>query len=308
MAAAAPVLAEMDCPPFCESSKESNSREDTNQVLATKNKTCDPSSDFLNSHDICLKNTMDLCLTPLQSLTCTKGTAHSSFIDLQNFSVSHLPPCYQHKEMFNLVTALADLVIMVQLPQEENVYLQGTGKIDEVFINTNENHKCYCLKCSTSQNPSKEWGMIRIMTSANLLKGCKDATKYKCTLFFDEGEDKVVNLLGNGIVKMDVDSDYCTFFCISCDMDLVEKLDAHLDVFIENWSDAVVKYYPTVKCTDEKLIVIISHPHGCKKHISLGKWSKLEPHVEYDAAMCPGCSGSYLLLPVFDVDEDSDDM
>ncbi|XP_055865462.1 uncharacterized protein LOC106055276 [Biomphalaria glabrata] len=276
--------------------------EDVDKELATKNMTFDQ---YIDYHDIFLKKTMDLCLEPLESVECSKGTAHNSFIGLRDFTVENLPPCYQHREMFDVVMALADLVVMIQVPHEEkNVYLQGTGKVDDVFFNKKENQKCSCFKCTTSQNPSKEWGVIRIVTSASLFKSCKDATNYRCTLFFDEAEDQVVHVRGSNIVKMKSEEDLCKFVCITCDMDLVRKLDSYLNVFIKYWCAAVAKYYPTVKCSDEKLMLAICHPHGCKKYVTLGKWSKLKPHVEYDAAMCPGCSGSYLLLPIFDMKPD----
>ncbi|XP_013090671.2 uncharacterized protein LOC106074446 [Biomphalaria glabrata] len=259
-------------------------------------------------HDIFVQKDMDTLLTPLQNVECGKETDHNRFKVLDKFSIQDLPICYQHEEMYNLIKSLADLTVMIQLPwtEKNGFFCQGTGKISDVFICTAENRPCCCRKCKVSQTPSMQWGQVEIVTSANLLSSCKDVTNYKCTLFYDNehSNEDVKFLYGVEYVSRSTKRDICKFMCITCDMDLLKKLDAYVDAFVDNWSAALEKYFSTVKSAEERLLVMVSHPHGCKKHISLGKWSKLKPHVQYDAATCPGCSGSYLLIPNFDVDDD----
>ncbi len=262
-------------------------------------------------HDICLQTGMAVSPAALQTISCENGTDHSKYKDLSSFGFDDLPLNYQHEEMFNLVKSLADLTVMIQLPCSDNPerFWQGTGKVDDVFIYTGKN-PCPCLECKKQQNPdkkSKEWGHVRIVTSASLLSACKKVTSYKCTLFYDEDNtlDKRKVLFGEKIVCRTAKKDICKFICATCDIDLLRKLDGYVDTFVNNWHAALEKYYNTVKSAEDKLLVMVSHPHGCKKHVSIGKWSKLKPRVQHDAATCPGCSGSYLLIPNFDVDDNN---
>ncbi|KAI8796218.1 hypothetical protein BgiBS90_003985 [Biomphalaria glabrata] len=123
------------------------------------------------------------CLTPLQNVCCTKSTGHGSLKDLESFSIKDLPQSYQHVEMFNLIKAVADLTVMVQLPYEhkECSFLQGTSKVEDVFSNTHQTRPCTCPGCKNSKTPSMLWGMVRIVTSANFISGNKDVSKYKYT-------------------------------------------------------------------------------------------------------------------------------
>uniref|UniRef100_A0A2C9LTD3 Uncharacterized protein n=1 Tax=Biomphalaria glabrata TaxID=6526 RepID=A0A2C9LTD3_BIOGL len=228
--------------------------------------------EFLDAEsDICCLTDMNISATPLNAISCEKGNDHSKVKDLQSFSLDDLPRSYRSNDILDLIKSVADLTVMVHLPwtNKTGFFWQGTGKVDQVFI-FKENTQCKCQKCKLSDSPSKTWGKVMIATSTNLLKACTFVTEIKCTFFLDNGEtkDKVKHLFGDAYV-----SNYrgvCKFFCYSCDMDLLEKLNAYLEVFSEKWMDAFEHFYKTVKSEEERFLVMVSHPHASIKHIFLG--------------------------------------
>ncbi|KAK6959444.1 hypothetical protein BgiMline_036938 [Biomphalaria glabrata] len=81
-----------------------------------------------------------------------------------------------------------------------------------------------------------------------------------------------------------------------------------VDAFISSWEKAFDHYYEDEIFAQEKLAVIVSHPHGYHKHISIGQWEEnfLETGNEtvlkrftYDTPTCPGSAGAYVLIPDF---------
>ncbi|KAK6973515.1 Transcription elongation factor SPT6 [Biomphalaria glabrata] len=236
----------------------------------------------------------------IELLTVPSGISCQSAM-LSRHHLIQLP----NDDILALIKSVAELAVVVHVPvsKQAGLYWQGTGKVEEVFI-FKENTQCRCMKCKASGNPSKEWGKVMIATSTKLLTACKYVTEIKCTLFHDSEEGEATLDYLNGDAYTSNEWGVCKFFCYTCDMDLLNKLDAYLDVFEDKWIIAFAKYYKTIKSAEEKFLVMICHPHACKKHVSIGTWSKLRPFVTFDAATCPGCEGSFLVIPCFDVDED----
>ncbi|KAI8780859.1 uncharacterized protein LOC106059978 [Biomphalaria glabrata] len=254
---------------------------------------------------ISCQSAMDVVKTPLNTIACENASDHSKFKDMKTLSLNDLPKTYQNDDILALIKSVAELAVVVHVPvsKQAGLYWQGTGKVEEVFI-FKENTQCRCMKCKASGNPSKEWGKVMIATSTKLLTARKYVTEIKCTLFHDSEEGEATLAYLNGDAYTSNEWGVCKFFCYTCDMDLLNKLDAYLDVFEDKWIIAFAKYYKTIKSAEEKFLVMICHPHACKKHVSIGTWSKLRPFVTFDAATCPGCEGSFLVIPCFDVDED----
>ncbi|XP_055870323.1 uncharacterized protein LOC129923440 isoform X2 [Biomphalaria glabrata] len=180
----------------------------------------------------------------------------------------------------------------------------GSGKVDDVFIRTDGPCPCH-KKC-------QEWGEIRVLTSAQLMYDDDDAKHFVCTFFYDDDDkrmDQQKSARGDRIVLRDLKKDVCMFLCVTCDVELVRTLEGMLDKFEQSWENAFDKYANTVKWENEKLTVIVSHPNGLRKHISLGK--SLTPNVEssdkrlqYETPTCKGSTGAYVLIPDFDVHDD----
>ncbi|KAK0050051.1 hypothetical protein Bpfe_020602 [Biomphalaria pfeifferi] len=255
--------------------------------------------------------------------TARVNTHQQKFLPFIDFSLNYLPACYQHDEMRNLIKSLADLTVKIKVkdvheirekfwkdkthffdeePRSKSIIL-GSGKVEDVTLKDGP-CPCRCQKCISV--PKKKWGEIRILTSAQLLYDDKDAKQFVCTLFFDDETSHTITVIGEKIVVKNIERDICIFTCVTCDLDLIACLESMLDKFEECWENAFDKYIHSVKWEDEKLIVLVSHPLGYKKHISIGK--KLdckrdaEPKgINYDVPTLPGSRGAFLLVPDFDV-------
>ncbi|KAK0050054.1 hypothetical protein Bpfe_020605 [Biomphalaria pfeifferi] len=187
-------------------------------------------------------------------------------------------------------------------------HLLGSGKVDDVYIRTEADYgPCPCHK------KCQEWGEIRVLTSAKLMYDDDDAKNFVCTFFYDDDDDKRMDQLksarGDRIVLRDLKKDVCMFLCVTCDVELVRTLEEMLNKFEQSWENAFDKYANTVTWESERLTVIVSHPFGLRKHISLGK--SLTPNVEssekrkeYDNPTFNGSSGAFVLIPDFDVSDD----
>ncbi|KAK0066020.1 hypothetical protein Bpfe_004817 [Biomphalaria pfeifferi] len=81
----------------------------------------------------------------------------------------------------------------------------------------------------------------------------------------------------------------------------VYDIKTRLDVL---WRKVHNKYKQTRDI--HKLTFIVSHPHGCPKHISIGRWVE-KYHVtnfvckfSYTTSTCPGSSGAYVNIVGYD--------
>ncbi|KAK0048738.1 hypothetical protein Bpfe_021847, partial [Biomphalaria pfeifferi] len=272
---------------------------------------------------------------------------HQKLIPVKEFLLFHLPSRYQHVEMWNLIQSLVDITVKLEVSgmSEErkkfktnkqslemvlnqtqvkgvsknvddesnssntmsvfaaNDVAFGSGKVDDVFIRTDRDGPCPCPK----QCP--ECGEIRVFTSAQLMYDDDDAKHFLCTFFYDDDEqvDQLKYARGDRIVLRDLEKDLCMFICVTCDVELIRKLEGMLDKFEQSWEDAFDRYAGSLKWRNERLTVIVSHPYGLKKHIALGKTSEVgdsERGIHYDTPTCEGSVGAYVLIPDFDVKDE----
>ncbi|XP_055870675.1 uncharacterized protein LOC129923490 [Biomphalaria glabrata] len=259
--------------------------------------------------------------------TARSNTHQEKFLPFIDFSLNHLPACYQHDEMINLIKSLADLTVKIEVKDvheireqfwkdkihffEEDIkskrIILGSGKVEDVKLYSEKDAgpcPCRCKKCKSV--PKQKWGEIRILTSAQLLYDNKDAKRFVCTLFYDDETSHTITVIGENIVVKNIERDICILTCVTCDLDLIACLESMLDKFEECWENAFDKYIHSVKWEDEKLIVLVSHPLGYKKHISIGKKLDCQRDAEskginYDVPTLPGSRGAFLLVPDFDV-------
>ncbi|KAK0046770.1 hypothetical protein Bpfe_023794 [Biomphalaria pfeifferi] len=254
---------------------------------------------------------------------------HQKHVPVNDFSLEDLPVCYQHAEMFDLIRSLADLTVKIEVKgvgKRRKQYwsaaqrtcvvkdlgkgevMFGSGKVDDVFFRTEKDGQCPCDECLIC--PKKEWGEIRILTSAQLLYDDEDAKHFSCTLFYDDDQQIDVRYIrGHRVVVRNVERDLLMFMCSTCDLDLIRKLEGMLDRFEACWENAFDKYVHTVQWDSERLVVIVSHPYGGKKHVSLGKKSygievKPSKGINYDTPTYQGSAGTFVLIPDFDVKDD----
>ncbi|KAH9495343.1 hypothetical protein Btru_017478 [Bulinus truncatus] len=256
---------------------------------------------------------------------CKNKAIHSKFIPVKGFSKSYLPESYMDQDIAEFVKALADITVKISIsftsPNRPECYpdtdipypfndMWGSGKervasgwVDMIRKHTgNENLNCPCLKCRSSDSPSKVWGDITVVTATHCVFDRFEVEKSTCRLFYDaEDSSPVVTIGGNKISYSDEEGDRTAFICSTCDVELLEKLSRSLQICAELKAKVASKYEPIPtkgsRPKEKKLTMIVSHPHGCPKHFSFGEWVKKVEDSDsrrryfYDAHACHGSDG-----------------
>ncbi|KAK6979708.1 hypothetical protein BgiMline_020695 [Biomphalaria glabrata] len=261
---------------------------------------------------------------------CKKNPGHTNFISLDQFNITHLPEGFNDEDLYRFTRALADLTVRVSVQMISPLRPQflpgtsvpypfcnqggvtslrtGTGVIssvekyssglrsDRCWHWKNATH-CWCKDCQRSSSPSNVWWEIVVETAAHVVYNDTEASHTSLRLFYDTDKSLVVTLDTVTALFVNVERDTCALNCATCNKDLGDQLEKVKKTFFNLLSDVYIKYR---KSRDEnKLAIIVSHPHGCPKQVSIGHWLKkhLDNNKEYlkftyTASTCPGSSGA----------------
>ncbi|KAH9490897.1 hypothetical protein Btru_039724 [Bulinus truncatus] len=163
---------------------------------------------------------------------------------------------------------------------------------------------CPCKTCKSSDTPSKQFVWVKVITARHVVFNNKEAERATCRLFFDEeNKNKTsenVLLTVVEMVTLNPELDWCWLRCVTCDLGLASRLKDLCKRRFDLWMKVNEKFS---KLRDENnLTVIVSHPHGCSKQISIGdrvdievvktEWTK----YYYTTATCPGSSGATVIM------------
>ena len=194
----------------------------------------------------------------------------------------------------------------------------GTGWIRRVDSEINK--PCPCDKCN-GQKVRKYWS-FSVLTAKHVVYDTEEAKKTRLDLFYDDEtshqDGKVVSVPALRVDWSYAEYDQCVMECVTHD----ERIGEMVESLYRRWvslDKAIIFrstpfYFNTSSLSDrpremstrkrQSYTLIISHPHGQAKKITLGKWREVKDRVlDYQTATCPGSSGA----PVFDVYTESDD-
>ena len=176
------------------------------------------------------------------------------------------------------------------------------------------------IKCN-GQEVRKFW-RFEVWTAQHVVYDTEEAKKTRLDLFYDDEtphqDGKVVSVPALRVDWSDAEYDQCRMECVTHD----EKIGEMVESLYRRWvslSKAIrsrdTQFYfnksslsdrPREMSTRRRQFytLIISHPHGQAKKITLGKEREVKDGVlDYQTATCPGSSGA----PVFDVYTEVDD-
>ncbi|KAK0047528.1 acidic repeat-containing protein-like isoform X2 [Biomphalaria pfeifferi] len=254
---------------------------------------------------------------------CPKEKYHKDFISIADFETD---PWRFLENKFKAIDDLPDfLKYMSALTGQIIVERDGRRVVGSGFI-----HKirrgtptyCPCHVCLEKQETKKQvYGILTVTTVIhNFVKKLAEAIKTrvfsenwdskntKVRLFYDEeNEENKTFIYSYKLLEtdkeIDIQSDWCSVECVTHDMKLVQELEAKLDKYMELQGEI---YRKSKELSLNDLVIIIGHPHGGPKMISVGKNISIEVlkevrsyqkwcRYEYDNMTCHGSSGS----PVF---------
>lgn len=199
------------------------------------------------------------------------------------------------KDLCDFISIRWYLTGMIEIPCDEGAHC-GTCFVQK--IERFSSSPCPCPECRDSG--SKQWGKVTVSTALHVIK-ILESDAHDCTvrLFYDssDSEGKKLHFLKSH--SHDEEGDWCALTCVIHDLDLLDRLEEKLK---EHWElgHSLKENYGH---SDHNLVVIISHPHGGPKRLSIGegKVKDLAREVRdgqdwcyysYDAATCDGSSGS----------------
>uniref|UniRef100_A0A2C9KYZ0 Peptidase S1 domain-containing protein n=1 Tax=Biomphalaria glabrata TaxID=6526 RepID=A0A2C9KYZ0_BIOGL len=257
------------------------------------------------------------------SKRCARGCCSDDMVDVDKFTLEHLPIEYRQDDIFNLAQAIASLTVKLKvtfvsdsrpqfIPKTDSPYplydkrgsgdfiSMGSGRVCDVVQQKGRGgDTCKCSGCKISPNPSKNWWTIKIFTATAVVYDSKEANQTSCT-FFDHGGENDHNkfkISGCRCVWLDVEGDLCLLEIISCNKKLCELLFSTIKTFNVIWQ-SLNQTFKNLKATEERLIIIVSHPHGDHKRISVGHGVDIGTICNlgfskyiYNAPTCLGSSG-----------------
>ncbi|XP_059148099.1 uncharacterized protein LOC131935615 [Physella acuta] len=262
---------------------------------------------------------------------CKKNPGHKDFIPLKDFNINYLPSRYHDDNlMSDTIKTLAALTIQLKtkftsLKRPEfypgtlapypcyndrgsHVMRLGTGRVWRVDKYTESDKTCRCANCRISATPSKVWGEICVLTATHVVFDDSEARQTRCVLGFDDNKSPVVSLDGwEAEGGANIESDRCELKYFTCNFELVDELDKICQRFDGLCREVWDKYKSFVDV--DKLTVIVSHPHGFPKQVSVGQWTHKHERDDifedeitwtryvYNACTCPGSSGAFVYRP-----------
>ncbi|XP_059148129.1 uncharacterized protein LOC131935639 [Physella acuta] len=250
---------------------------------------------------------------------CQKNPGHKGFIPLKYFNRNCLPARYRDDGLMSgTIKTLAALTVQVKtkytsLDRPEfypgtqepypfysdsgsHVMRLATGRVRRVDKYTEGAVTCRCAKCQVSATPSKVWGKVSVVTATHVVFNDKEARQTRCVLGYNDNKSPVVSLDGWEVVSADIDGDLCELRYVTCDLNLVDELEMMCQLFDRFCTEVRKKYSRFVDV--DKLTVIVSHPHGCPKQVSVGQWTHKRERDDYrtryvyTTCTCPGSSGA----------------
>ncbi|XP_059168085.1 uncharacterized protein LOC131950059 isoform X2 [Physella acuta] len=246
---------------------------------------------------------------------CTKHSQHTDFISVPSFSLDHLPEPFKDADIVRAIVLLAGLTVKIQTfcasearPDSHNgipypryspsqiVSRLGTGKIHSISVYPEDGEEhCRCKTCEKDQTITKAWGKVSILTAKHVVFDEVEAKSTRCFWAYDKENCTSKIFEGIGIRKTALEYDMCLFECATHQIGLLKSLK----VTLESYTSLCSRVYEKFKHKpDKNLAIVVSHPHGWAKHVSIGKVvtkDKLEnedTRYTYDAHTCPGCSGA----------------
>lgn len=258
---------------------------------------------------------------------CRKEACHHKYILTDKLTLCDFPARYRNKEILRLAKVLALLTVKVRVgyisperpefsPEKlryplyslrgQSVVSCGSGRIWDVEIYTEEqNRKCECRECHTSDTPTYAWAYVYVDTATHVVFDNDEAKVTDCWWGYDSPCAPHDTLEGVAMKDRNFERDTSRVACVTHDLDLVRRLQGWTREYEELFWEVTNKYCggDDGPGTGDKhnLIIIVSHPHGCYKRVSLGPWESREElsdqrtRYSYTASTCTGTSGA----PVF---------
>ena len=178
----------------------------------------------------------------------------------------------------------------------------GTGFIQHVSKLV-YNTPCPCGKCDGKM--TRKYWTFRVQTAKHVVYNTEEAKKTRVDLFYDE--DQMETVWASEVIESISDRDVSDLLCVTHDEALVERIMSAYSCLLDSKNYPIQQHeLPFLFNSDTCMALIVSHPHGQPKKVTLGEvrdGGKEDLILKYNTATCPGSSGA----PVFLFDPNIED-
>ncbi|KAH9499566.1 hypothetical protein Btru_074149 [Bulinus truncatus] len=195
---------------------------------------------------------------------CEKFDKHGEYIPVNEFSLHHLPAEIRHKTVYIWLRSVAPLVVKLQ--KNGN----ATGRICWLAADENLSKTCEDVHCHYRRLLGRRhnvYGGLGVITNKHVIKSDNDAAVTRVEFFYnDDSLPPLISELGCSLKLSDPKFDYSVFSCYVHERSLIDAmrvLDSKRDY---SWLQIPQVFRTRLK----KYAIIVSHPHGKAKKISIG--------------------------------------
>ncbi|GFN83114.1 hypothetical protein PoB_000962000 [Plakobranchus ocellatus] len=248
--------------------------------------------------------------------SCSKNPGHHKFIPAAKFCGQHMPEDCQGQLVLNYVRNISRRTVRLRVgytsarrprgysfytARRSNILHTGSGWLHALAPGVGP---CQCSRCAGSFSPSvsQTWYNIYIDTACHVVFNSKEAESTIVDFFYDDEtarvDGRMKSVSGLELRHKDVADDWCRMICATHDQSLVDTLKLCLKEE-EILFQSLMIYNPSTFWRN--LCVIVSHPHGQPKQITVGeaKRDMIGRHKKrfvYSTDTCPGSSGAPVLV------------
>ncbi|KAK7003135.1 hypothetical protein BgiMline_004563 [Biomphalaria glabrata] len=206
---------------------------------------------------------------------CVKADKHSEFIDINEFCLNHLPEDIRHENVYKWLKIVEQSVVKLQ-----NVvhHALATGRVSFLDEEEGASKVCPVKECRHRQKLGDHvvYGGLGIITNTHFVSRELDAEETQVEFFYsEENSTSRCTERGSSSRFRDTHFDYSVFSCYVHDKSLVKKMKGILRQKDQLW----LQIPETIRLLTKKYAIVISHPHGTSKKISIG-------HVQGSELIC----------------------
>lgn len=148
---------------------------------------------------------------------------------------------------------------------------------------------------SSEKTMKKQWE-ICVRTARHVVFNNEEAKITKIDFFFDaencDRDGRMKSVWGVRVAKCFPNRDCCFMLCTTSDEDLVQRIQ-RATLIVDNARKSATYSLRNQHGEGRGPMLIISHPHGQSKKITVGKLREDTPyHMTYSIPTCPGSSGA----------------
>uniref|UniRef100_A0A0B6ZKZ4 Uncharacterized protein n=1 Tax=Arion vulgaris TaxID=1028688 RepID=A0A0B6ZKZ4_9EUPU len=252
-------------------------------------------------------------------IMCDKNPGHVHFVPINDMTLGIFPESVQVPFVLEFMKVKAKETVRLSCSYTSHARPEGyifhnyrgstltrygSGRVWGVFMDKIQTDiPCPFPDCQEIEGPHMVSGYLRIHTAMHVVFDDAEAQRTTVDFFYDTPGDlsTIVTARGFKVVQSDEIGDYCVMDCVTHNPELCPTLDTIRQQWSSSWPMVDKIVY------GNNFSVVVSHPHGCSKYISVGSCLKRESgkvsddqgwyRYTYGAATCPGCSGAPVWVP-----------